>query len=185
MIIALASPRVATSLDDGLANIARLTADAARQKAGIVCFPEAYLPGLRGQDFEVFPFGPGDEERALLELAECARAHGIAMIASMERIARAGRQIAAYVFGADGQPHGYQTKNQLDPGEDQFYVPGDTRQIFEVNAEQDRGHERHKRIHSTWTPHHEQWVPRNIQDFDSAPDLLVRPVNDAATDDIG
>ncbi len=134
MIIALASPRVATSLDDGLANIARLTAEAARQHAGIVCFPEAYLPGLRGQDFDVFPFGPGDEGRALLELAECARTHGIAMIVSMERLTKAGRQIAAYVFGADGQQHGYQTKNQLDPGEDQFYLPGDSRQIFEVNG---------------------------------------------------
>src|SRR5262249_7438675 len=28
---------------------------------------------------------------------------------------------------------GIQTKNQLDPTEDRFYVPGTTRQIFEVN----------------------------------------------------
>ena len=29
---------------------------------------------------------------------------------------------------------GVQTKNQLDPSEDPFYVPGNTRQIFEVNG---------------------------------------------------
>jgi len=56
MIIALASPCVASTLDEGLDKIKRLMSEASAQGAGIVCFPEAYLPGLRGQDFEVFPF---------------------------------------------------------------------------------------------------------------------------------
>src|SRR5918912_115435 len=56
MIIALASPRVAASLDDGLERIKRLLSDAAAQGAEIACFPEAYLPGLRGQDFDVWIF---------------------------------------------------------------------------------------------------------------------------------
>jgi predicted amidohydrolase len=46
MIIALASPRVASSLDDGLDKIKRLLSEASAQGAEIVCFPEAYLPGL-------------------------------------------------------------------------------------------------------------------------------------------
>ena len=29
---------------------------------------------------------------------------------------------------------GYQTKNQVDPTEDRFYVPGNTRKLFEVNG---------------------------------------------------
>ncbi len=53
MIIALASPAVATTLDDGLEKIRRLLSDASAQGAEIACFPEAYLPGLRGQDFDV------------------------------------------------------------------------------------------------------------------------------------
>ncbi len=53
MKVALASPRPATSLDDGFAKIATAMADASARGAKIVCFPEAYLPGLRGQDFEV------------------------------------------------------------------------------------------------------------------------------------
>ena len=57
MIIALASPRVAVSLDDGLDRIKRLLAEASAQEAELACFPEAYLPGLRGVDFEVLPFG--------------------------------------------------------------------------------------------------------------------------------
>ena len=56
MVIALASPCIASALDDGLDKIKQLLSDAAAQGAEIVCFPEAYLPGLRGQDFEVLPF---------------------------------------------------------------------------------------------------------------------------------
>jgi predicted amidohydrolase len=52
----------------------------------------------------------------------------------MERLTEAGRQIVACVIDAQGQIRGYQTKNQLDPTEDQFYVPGNTRQLFEING---------------------------------------------------
>jgi predicted amidohydrolase len=52
----------------------------------------------------------------------------------MERLTAAGRQIVACVIDARGHLQGYQTKNQLDPTEDQFYVPGDTRQLFEING---------------------------------------------------
>jgi predicted amidohydrolase len=134
MIVALASPRVASSFDDGLDKIKRLMSRAASQGAKIVCFPEAYLPGLRGQDFDVFPFDEKQQERALKAAAEWARAYSLATILCMERSTGAGRQIAAYVIDAKGALQGIQTKNQLDPSEDQFYVPGDTRQVFQVNG---------------------------------------------------
>ncbi|HZE88640.1 MAG TPA: carbon-nitrogen hydrolase family protein [Verrucomicrobiae bacterium] len=134
MIIALASPRVAASLEDGLDRIRRLTADAARQGAEIVCFPEAYLPGLRGQDFEVFPFDQAQQDRALRAVADCAREHEIATVLGMERLTPEGRQIAAWVLDAHGRLLGCQTKNQLDPTEDQFYLPGQGRQIFEIHG---------------------------------------------------
>lgn len=38
------------------------------------------------------------------------------------------------VFDATGRLEGWQSKNQLDPTEDRFYVPGDSRRIFEVNG---------------------------------------------------
>ncbi|MFN8486076.1 MAG: nitrilase-related carbon-nitrogen hydrolase [Caldilineaceae bacterium] len=56
--------RVALTLDDGLHKIKRWLSEAAAQGAAIVCFPEAYLPGLRGQDFAVLPFEQADQERA-------------------------------------------------------------------------------------------------------------------------
>ena len=120
VIIALASPRVATTLDEGLDKIRQSLSEAAAQGAEIVCFPEAYLPGLRGQDFDVLPFDQTAEERVLKTVAQWARAYSIAAILGMERFTDAGRQIAAVVFDANGQIQGIQTKNQLDPSEDQF-----------------------------------------------------------------
>ena len=134
MIIGLASPRIASSLDDGLDRIKRLLSEAAVQGAEIVCFPEAYLPGLRGQDFEVLPFDQTQQERVLQVTAEWARTYAVATILGMERLTEAGRQIVAVVIDARGRIQGYQTKNQLDPTEDQFYVPGNTRQLFEING---------------------------------------------------
>jgi predicted amidohydrolase len=134
MIIALASPRVAKSLDDGLDKIKSLLSEASNQSAEIVCFPEAYLPGLRGQDFEVWPFGPKDEERAIRTVQQWAKDYRIATILGMERLTDAGRQIVALVVDSQGEIQGYQTKNQLDPSEDQFYVPGNTRQLFEIRG---------------------------------------------------
>ena len=95
MIIALASPCVASTLDDGLDRMKRLMSEAA---------------------------------------AQWARTHAVATILGMERLAEAGRQIVAYVIDARGQIQGCQTKNQLDPTEDQFYVPGNARQLFEING---------------------------------------------------
>ncbi len=134
MIIALASPTVATSIDDGLEKVRRFQSEAAAQGAAIVCFPEAYLPGLRGMDFEVPPFDRADQARVLQVVAEGARSSSIATILGMERIGDAGRQIAAAVVDSRGQMLGFQTKNQLDPTEDRYYVPGTMRQIFEING---------------------------------------------------
>jgi predicted amidohydrolase len=134
MIIALASPAVASSLDQGLHKIKRLLSEASQQGAGIVCFPEAYVPGLRGQDFEVPPFDLAQQERVLHDVAQWARTYAIATILGMERTTQAGRQIASFVIDADGQLQGYQTKNQLDPSEDRFYVPGTGRRLFDVDG---------------------------------------------------
>jgi predicted amidohydrolase len=132
--IALASPCVAASLEEALSKIKALQSEAAARGAGIICFPEAYVPGLRGQDFDVYPFDRRDQERALAAVAQGARGFGVATILGMERVTESGRQIAAFVIDAQGELQGIQTKNQLDPTEERFYVPGDTRQIFEIQG---------------------------------------------------
>ena len=134
MIIGLASPCIASALDEGLDKIKRLLSEASAQGAEIVCFPEAYLPGLRGQDFEILPWNQTQQERVLQAVAQWARTYAVATILGMEKVTPAGRQIVACVIDARGQIQGYQTKNQLAPSEDQFYVPGNTRRLFEING---------------------------------------------------
>jgi predicted amidohydrolase len=134
MRIALAAARVAASLDEGLERTRLLMAEAAARGAEVVCFPEAYLPGLRGLDFDVPPFGRADQATVLESAARWARESRIAAILGMEWLSDAGRQIAAVVLDAGGEMLGVQTKNQLDPAEEALYVPGRTRQLFEVNG---------------------------------------------------
>lgn len=134
MIVGLASPRVAGNLDDALAKMERLVAEAASRQAEVVCFPEAYLPGLRGLDFAVFRFEPDDEKRARDAVRDIARTHAVTVIAGIEQNTSAGRQITALVVDGRGEVAGCQTKNQLDPTEERFYVPGRERRIFEVNG---------------------------------------------------
>src|SRR5262249_26399264 len=124
MIIGLASPGIASSIDDGLGKIERLLAEASAQGAEIVCFPEAYLPGLRGQDFEVLPFDQPQQERLLQAVRTLARAYAVAIILGTERLTEAGRQIAAVVFDARGEIQGYQTKNQPAPTQHPLPTPG-------------------------------------------------------------
>jgi N-carbamoylputrescine amidase len=134
MIVALASPRIASTLDEGLEKIRLLLSEASAQGAEIVCFPETYLPGLRGQDFEVLPFDQAVQERVIREVSRLARTHRVATILGTERVTETSRQIASFVIDNVGHVIGCQTKNQIDPSEDRFYVPGDTRQLFQING---------------------------------------------------
>jgi predicted amidohydrolase len=134
MLVALACPRVASSLEEGLNKVERCLSEAAARGAEIACFPEAYLPGLRGLDFDVPPFDGAQQEQVLSTAARLARTYRVATVLGMERLTDAGRQIAAVVFDAGGKMLGWQTKNQLDPTEETLYIPGHTRQLFEVHG---------------------------------------------------
>jgi predicted amidohydrolase len=134
MIIALASPRIASTLEDGLDRIRRLLSEAEAQGAEIACFPECYLPGLRGVDIDVLPFGPSEQERVLRTVADWSRKYQVATILGMERLTEVGRENVAVVIDPKSGIQGYQTKNQLAPSEDAYYVPGSTRRIFEING---------------------------------------------------
>lgn len=134
MNIALASPAVAQSIDDGLNRVHRLMSIAASQDANIVCFPEAYLPGLRGLDFEVPAFDEAMHNHVYHQVMSWAGELGIHTIMGMERITAEGRQIVAYVFNAQGQAVGVQTKVQLDPSEEAHYIAGTGRHMFELDG---------------------------------------------------
>lgn len=132
--IALASPRVATTREDGLATVERFLAEAAAQGTALVCFPETYLPGYRGLDVATPPPDQQAQEHALQRVRDLARRHGIAVIMPMEWANLAGLLNLAFVVDADGTLQGYQTKNQLAPEEEAAYVPGESRRLFVVDG---------------------------------------------------
>jgi predicted amidohydrolase len=134
MILALASPRVVPNVEEGLDKVKRLMAEAAGFGAEIICFPEAFLPGLRGLDFAVPAFTQNQQEQMLHTVGQWAKQHRLVTVLGTERFTPAGRQIAAVVLDNQGRLAGWQTKNQLDPSEDRHYVPGNTRQLFACNG---------------------------------------------------
>lgn len=134
MKIAVASPPIPKSLKDGLFWLKKLTAEAATVQAEIICFPESYLPGYPGM-----PYAPQDREKtvlkeALQEACEIASAQKITIILPMDWYEDDRFLNIAQVISAEGKVLGYQTKNQLDPTEDEIWTAGTTRQLFEVNG---------------------------------------------------
>jgi predicted amidohydrolase len=132
--IGLAAARNAPSVEERLKAVDRFLVDAAARGVAIVCFPETYLPGLRGQDFPVPPHDQLRQHAALEEVCAAARRHGVAVVMGMEWESAAGLHNVAFVVSRDGAIVGYQTKNQIPLEEEPYYVPDGRRRLFEVDG---------------------------------------------------
>lgn len=132
--IGLAAARNAPSVAERLDTVARILVDAAAQGVAIVCFPEAYIPGLRGQDFAVPPPDQGRQEAALTEIQAAAQRSGVAIVVGMEWESAAGLHNAAFVISRTGEVMGWQAKQQLPREEEPFYVADGRRRLFEVDG---------------------------------------------------
>lgn len=134
MKIALASPSFPKSINDGLNQLEQFVKDAARAHADIICFPESYIPGYPGMDYDPKERTAPKLQTALQRIREIAAKHAIAIIAPMDWYDENGIFNVAYVISGTGEILGYQTKNQLDPSEDEIWVAGTERQLFEVKG---------------------------------------------------
>lgn len=134
MKIALASPPFPKSIDDGLLHVEKLIREAANQQAEIICFPESYIPGYPGHEFKVEKTSPAKLQSALNKVCELAVAYSIAVILPMDWYHADGLLNVAFVISSTGEVLGYQTKNQLDPTEDDIWAAGKERKIFEVDG---------------------------------------------------
>ena len=132
--IGLAAAPNALSVEERLQIVDRFLTEAGVRGVAIVCFPEAYIPGLRGQDFPVPPPDQHRQEAALAEIRAAARRHGVAVVIGMEWASAAGLHNVAFVVARDGALLGCQAKNQLPPEEESFYVPDGRRRLFEVEG---------------------------------------------------
>jgi predicted amidohydrolase len=132
--IGLAAARNAPSVEERLHTLDRFLAEAAARGVAIVCFPETYIPGLRGQDFDVPPPDQRRQRAALDEISASVQRHGVAAVVGMEWETAAGRHNVAFVVGRDGAVLGHQAKNQIPPEEEPFYVPDGGRRLFAVDG---------------------------------------------------
>ena len=132
--IGLASARNAPSIDERLAIVDRFLAEAAEQDVAIVCFPETYLPGLRGMDFPVPTHDQARQGEALEAVRATARRHGVAVVIGMEWETALGVHNVAFVIDRDGEVLGYQAKNQIPPEEEPYYVPDGQRRLFAIDG---------------------------------------------------
>jgi predicted amidohydrolase len=130
--IALANIPAAATPDESVARARGAIADAGREDALVVCFPEAYVPGYRSAG-KALP--PPDEQflaRAWNAIADAARQSGVGVVLGTERVVDARPCIAALVIDEAGTILGMQEKVQLDPSEDASYVAGAERRIFHI-----------------------------------------------------
>jgi len=134
MKVALAAPPFPASISDGLYWLEKLVKDAARKQAEIICFPESYIPGYPGMGYAPEEQSPQKLQAALDRVCGIAAENKMAIIVPMDWHHPDGLLNVAQVISDKGEVLGYQTKNQLDPTEDNLWVPGTERRIFEVNG---------------------------------------------------
>jgi predicted amidohydrolase len=132
--IGLAAARNLPTVAERLETVKDFLEQAAAQDVAIVCFPEAYIPGLRGFDFPVPAHDQCRQEEALEEVRAAAETHHVATVIGMEWESAAGLHNAAFVISRDGDVVGYQAKNQIPLEEEAFYVPDGQRRLFEIDG---------------------------------------------------
>ena len=102
------------------------------ERAGIICFPECFVPGYRGLGKSPPPPDPAFLERAWSSIAAAAAKASVAVVLGTERVADGALLAAALVIHPDGTIAGFQDKVQLDPSEEGTYSFGSGRRIFQT-----------------------------------------------------
>ena len=134
MRIALANIRHPANPDESVRLAEHAIAQASIERAGIICFPECFVPGYRGLGKVIPPPDAAFLERAWSVIAAAAAKANLAVILGTERIASKDLFATALVINADGTIAGFQDKVQIDPSEEGTYSPGSGRRVFQAGA---------------------------------------------------
>lgn len=130
--IALANVRFPATAEDSVALAEQAIAKACSERAGIVCFPECFIPGYRSLSRTLPRPDPAFLERAWSAVAAAAAKGNVAVVLGTERVVDHGLLASALVINPDGTIAGFQDKVQLDPSEEATYAFGSGRRIFQT-----------------------------------------------------
>jgi predicted amidohydrolase len=130
--IALANLRFPATPEESIALAEQAIAQASIERAGLICFPECFIPGYRGMGKVVPPPDPAFLERAWSILAAAAAKANLAVVLGTERVVDETVLATVLVIDPDGKIAGFQDKVQVDPTEDTIYAPGSGRRIFQT-----------------------------------------------------
>jgi predicted amidohydrolase len=130
--IALANLRFPATPDESVTLAEQTIEQASSERAGIICFPECFVPGYRGLGKNVPPPDARFLERAWSAIAAAAAKADIAVVLGTERLVDGALLATALVINRDGTLAGFQDKVQLDPSEDNLYSPGSGRRVFKT-----------------------------------------------------
>ena len=128
--IALGNLRFPLTPEQSVALVEKAISAAGHEGAGIICFPECYVPGYRGFGMEVPRPDAGFLKRAWDAVAQAAVHARVVVILGTERVVDTGVVATALVLNPNGTVAGFQDKVQIDPSEEAIYAPGSGRQVF-------------------------------------------------------
>src|SRR5208337_2041015 len=129
--IALANLRFPATPAESVTLAEQAIAQASIEGAGILCFPECFIPGYRGMGKQPPPPDPAFLEGAWSAIATAAAKANLAVVLGTERVVDGALRITALVINRDGTIAGFQDKVQLDPSEEGTYSPGSGRRVFQ------------------------------------------------------
>jgi predicted amidohydrolase len=130
--IALANLRFPKTPADSVALAEHAVAQAGREDARLICFPECFIPGYRSPGKAVPPPDQTFLERAWRALAVAAAANKVAVVLGTERVVNGDLLASAVVIQPDGTIDGFQDKVQIDPSEEPIYIAGSGRRLFQT-----------------------------------------------------
>jgi predicted amidohydrolase len=129
--IALANLRFPATPEESVRLAEQAIAEASAERAGLICFPECFIPGYRAPGKPVPPPDQAFLERAWSAIAAAAAKANLAVVLGTERMVDDALLATALVINRDGTIAGFQDKVQLDPSEDGIYSPGSGRRVFQ------------------------------------------------------
>ncbi len=130
--IALANIRFPANPAESVTLAENAIAQAAVERASILCFPECYVPGYRGLGKVIPPPDPAFLDRAWSTIAAAAAKANLTVILGTERIVENTLYATALVINPDGARAGFQDKVQIDPSEEGTYAHGSGRRVFQA-----------------------------------------------------